>query len=273
MKDEMRAAVAALHSPPKAGSSSITSDLTIDESLLLHGGGFEPADLVTAVSVQAIPYGSFMIPYGQTEPAEVTYATEAVTEAFRSAAGRLRNVCAQAGGFGAVGVEVEVEIGVQTAKVAFTGTAVRPIGGAPKEPVRPFVTDLSTKDFVLLLRAGWEPVDLASGASFVAAPYRGLRQSIAQTTQNVELPNLTQAFQDAREKAMERMQHDALGSSAQGIVDVSIIDGPLGHACHVFVFICYGTAVHLVADRHQRIEPELVLPLDDYSGFEATSLR
>lgn len=269
----MRAAVDALAAPPRPGSASITSDLTVDESLLLHGAGFEPADLVAAVSVQAIPYGSFMISYGQAEPVEVTYATQAVIDAFRSSAGRLRSLCEQAGGLGVVGVEVDVEIGVQTVKVAFAGTAVRPIGGVSKEPIRPFVTDLSTKDFVLLLRAGWEPVDLAFGASFVAAPYRGLRQSIAQTTQNVELPNLTKALQNARENAMERMQHDALGSSAQGIVDVSIIDGPLGHSRHVFAFICYGTAVRLVTDHHQRIEPELVLPLDGHSGFEATSLR
>ncbi|MGA8295991.1 MAG: heavy metal-binding domain-containing protein [Acidimicrobiales bacterium] len=273
MKEEMLAALASLGSPPKPGSTSITSDLSVDESLLLHGAGFEPADLVSAVSVQSIPYGSFMTSYGQAEPLEVTYASQAVTGAFRAGAARLRELCARSGGSGVVGVDVDVEIGVLSTRVAFTGTAIRPIGGASKTSPRPFVTDLSTKDFVLLMRSGWEPVDLATGASFVAAPYQRLRQSLAQTTQNIELPNLTQAFQDARELAMERMQHDALGASAQGIVDVTIIDGPLGHARHVFAFICYGTAVRLVAERHRLIAPDLVLPLDDHAGFEATSLR
>jgi hypothetical protein len=31
--------------------------------------------------------------------------------------------------------------------------------------------------------------------------------------------------------------------------------------------------VHLTADSHQRIEPDLVLPVDDYSGFEAASIK
>jgi hypothetical protein len=72
---------------------------------------------------------------------------------------------------------------------------------------------------------------------------------------------------------MERMQSAAVSERAQGVVDVKIIDGPLGHSRHICAFICYGTAVHLTAETHQRIEPDLVLSLDDNLGFEATALR
>lgn len=272
IRSDMHAAMSALRTLPPAGTRGITSDLSIDETLLLHGAGWEPRDLVTGVSVQMIPYGAFMTPVGQSRTFEVPSATQAVMEAFRLAADRVRQECARVEASGAVGVEVEVEIESRHVRVTFTGTAVRPIG-TPARASRPFCTDLSTRDFILLERAGWAPVDLAVGASFVGAPLRGLGQFIAQTTQNMELENLTQALQDAREKAMERMQAEAIAAGAGGVVDVSILDGPLGHSRHILGFICYGTSVSLMADSHRFIEPELVLPLDSYAGFEATSLR
>lgn len=270
---QMRAAMAALAAPFDGTRRSVTSDLTIDETLLLHGMGYEPTDLVTGVSVMSIPYGTFLVQYGQSAPSELPAATTAVLEAFRIATERIRNDCATSNGVGIVGVDVDVEIAPTSVTVALTGTGVRPVGQRATRAGRPFVTDLSVRDFALLLRAGWEPLDLVAGASFVAAPLQRLGQALAQATQNVELTLLTQALQDARELAMDRMQTAALHESAHGIVDVKIIDGPLGHAKHTLTFICWGTAVHLVAERHQRIEPDLVLPLDDNVGFEATSLR
>jgi uncharacterized protein YbjQ (UPF0145 family) len=272
---EAAEALRALESPPDQGAArATTSDLSIDEALLLHAAGWEPVDLATGVSVWSIPYGAFFPPYGQNDPVEVAVASQATTEAFRAAGDRLREDCSRSAGAGVVGVDVELDIGSTTVTVAFTGTAIGRIGDGHARPGRPFVTDLSTKDFVLLERAGWEPVDLAYGASFVAAPYRRMSQTISQTAQNVELTNLTQALQDARELAMERMQHVASAPGVSGVVDVSIVDGPIAHASHTLAFICWGTAVRLVASEHQLIAPELVLPLnDDVLEFEATSLR
>ncbi len=267
-------ALRALDTAPDTSSRAVTSDLSIDESLLLHAAGWEPADLATGVAVWSMPYGTFFPQYGQNEPVELVVASQATMEAFRAASERLREDCSRSGGAGVVGVDVELDIGATTVMVAFSGTAVRKIANGKPRPGRAFVTDLSTKDFVLLERAGWEPVELAYGASFVAAPYQRMRQVVAQTVQNVELTNLTQALQDARELAMERMQRAAAAPGVAGVVDVSIRDGALAHARHALAFICWGTAVRLVASEHQRIEPELVLPLnDDILAFEATSLR
>jgi uncharacterized protein YbjQ (UPF0145 family) len=270
---DMQSAIAALATPAPKGARSVTSDLTIDESLLLHGMGYEPTDLVSGVSVMAIPWGTFNIPFGQGSPVELPYATQAVLEGFRVAEERIRHEAASSGGNGIVGVSVEVEIAQLSVTVTMVGTSVRPIGSTKASVGRPFMTDLSVRDFALLLRAGWAPLDLVSGASFVGSPLQGFRQTLAQTGQNIELRTITQALQDAREKAMERMQSAAMGERADGVVDVKIIDGPLGHSRHILVFICYGTAVHLTADSHQRIEPDLVLPVDDNAGFEATSIK
>jgi uncharacterized protein YbjQ (UPF0145 family) len=270
---DMQNAIAALAQPAPKGTRSVTSDLSIDESLLLHGMGYEPTDLVSGVSVMSIPWGTFNIPYGQGSPVELPYATQAVLDGFRVAAERIRHEAATSGGNGIVGVAVEVEIAQLSVTVTMVGTSIRPIGSTKASVGRPFMTDLSVRDFALLLRAGWAPLDLVSGASFVGSPLQGFRQTLAQAGQNVELRTITQALQDAREKAMERMQSSAVGERAGGVVDVKIIDGPLGHSRHILVFICYGTAVHLTAESHQRIEPDLVVGLDDNIGFEAAAIR
>jgi uncharacterized protein YbjQ (UPF0145 family) len=270
---DMQNAIAALATPAPKGARSVTSDLSIDESLLLHGMGFEPTDLVSGVSVMSIPWGTFNVAFGQSSPVELPYATQAVLEGFRVAQDRIRHEAASSGGSGIVGVSVDVEIAQLSVTVTMVGTSIRQIGATKASVGRPFMTDLSVRDFALLLRAGWAPLDLVSGASFVGSPLQGFRQTLAQTGQNIELRTLTQALQDAREKAMERMQSAAMGERAGGVVDVKIIDGPLGHSRHILVFICYGTAVHLTAESHQRIEPDLVLSLDDNAGFEAASIK
>ena len=58
----------------------------------------------------------------------------------------------------------------------------------------PFVSDLSARDFTLLQRAGWIPVGLAFGASFVYAPRRTAGTAMKQWAQNVELKNYTEAM-------------------------------------------------------------------------------
>jgi uncharacterized protein YbjQ (UPF0145 family) len=274
MNTELQDAIAALGRPAAAESRSVTSDLSIDESLLLHSHEWEPTDLVTGVSVQSVPLVTWNRTIGQSEPIELGFPTHAVTNAFKNASEQLRRDCNSSGGHGVIGVEVELEIERRTIRIAFTGTAVRPIARGHATVERPFVTDLSTKDFVLLARAGWRPLELAYGASFVLAPYQRVRQFVSQVRQNVELVNLTNALQQAREKAMERMQRSALDEGATGVVDVSIMDGPLTHSAHVLAFVCYGTSVKLAGDQHQRIEPEMVVSLDDdVAAFRATALR
>ena len=78
----------------------------------------------------------------------------------------------------------------------------------------------------------------------------------------------------ARESAMEKMQRSALESGGQGVVEVKVTEGPMSFARHAVGFTAWGTAVRLVAEAHQFVRPEVVLPLDDaVVTFEAESLR
>jgi uncharacterized protein YbjQ (UPF0145 family) len=253
----------------RAGAAdAVTSDLTIDEVLLLHTLNWEPVDMVCGAAVFSIPQGSWTWGTG-----EITPASSAHGLAIDGAAQRIRQECRSAGGHGVIGVDIEVTVESHHVTAVLVGTAVRPVGGA--QPHRePFVSDLSTRDFALLQTAGWEPVGLAFGASFVHVPRRSAGQTLKQQGQNVELTNFTAALYDARESAMERMQAEAIRYGAKGVVDVSISEGPMHFARHAIRFTAWGTAVVPGPSGHQYVRPRVVLATDDPSpAFEAAALR
>jgi uncharacterized protein YbjQ (UPF0145 family) len=256
----------------------ITSDLSVDEALLLHAAGWEPLDLVCGVAVVSVPLGVWNWGAG----GGISMASDAHNAAVDQAANLLRAECRQVHGHGVVGVRVEVSVRTHHIDVELVGTAVRPMRSSkdPRPPgtdaalATPFVSDLSARDFTLLQRAGWRPVGLAFGASFVYAPRRSAGTAMKQTRQNVELTNYTEAMYSARESAMEKMQRSALDAGGEGVVEVKVTEGPMSFARHAIGFTAWGTAVKLVAQTHQFVQPQVVLPLDDaVVSFEAESLR
>jgi uncharacterized protein YbjQ (UPF0145 family) len=268
LRDEVRGAVGALTgtAAPSGGRAS-TSDLTIDETLLLHSAGWEPLDLVFGVSWWSIPWGVW-----QWTTGEVNEASGAFAGAVDQASALLRRECEKVGGSGVLGVEIALTVSSHHVAVGLTGTAVRRTEHAHHD--FEFVSDLSARDFVLLTRAGWWPLGLAAGASFVVAPRRTMGQWASQQGQNMELPNLTEALYLARERAMERMQHSGEGMHAEGIVAVKLREGRASSSVRVMQFVAFGTGVHLRDGEHRSIEPEMVVPLDERVRlFEAASLR
>jgi uncharacterized protein YbjQ (UPF0145 family) len=261
--------------PAPSKARGVTSDLSVDESLLLHAAGWEPVDLVCGVGVVSVPAGVWNWGAGS-----IALASDAHNGAVEMAAEALRDECSRVKGHGVVGVRVEVSVRPYFIEVEFLGTAVQPIAGVhdPRGTgagaASPFVSDLSARDFTLLQRAGWIPVGLAFGASFVYAPRRRAGAAMKQSTQNVELTNYTQAMYAARESAMERMQRSALQVGGEGVVEVKVTEGPMSFARHAVGFTAWGTAVKLVSDTHQFVTPDVVLPLDDaVVTFDAESLR
>jgi len=266
---DMRAAAAALARPPAASVGRMTSDLSIDEELVLHSIGWEPVELVSGMSMHSVPMGVWN--WGQ---GEIDFASAAYARSFANATQRLHEACTHAGGRGVVGVHVEWAVERHHVDVTLVGTAVRPVGttGLGTDPV--FVSDLSGRDFALLHTAGWAPLGLAAGASFVYAPRRSMGTTMKQSGQNVELTNFTEAMYAAREAAMERMQTAAIGLGGTGVVEVKVTEGPMDFAKHAVGFTAYGTVVRLIADEHRHVGARMVLPLDDpVVGFDATSLR
>jgi len=275
LRAELRRGAEALAAAPRPSQTrGITSDLSVDEALLLHAAGWEPLDLVCGVAVVSVPVGVWNWGRGA-----ISLASDAHDAAVDQASRALGAECGKVRGHGVVGVRVDVAVRTHHIDVELVGTAVRPMDGKDARgndaaQAMPFVSDLSARDFTLLLRAGWGPVGLAFGASFVYAPRRTAGTAMKQSTQNVELTNYTEAMYSARESAMEKMQRSALAVGGQGVVEVKVTEGPMSFARHAVGFTAWGTAVRLVAKEHQFVRPEVVLPLDDaVVTFEAESLR
>jgi uncharacterized protein YbjQ (UPF0145 family) len=252
--------------PPATGTS--TSDLSIDEELNLHSIGWEPVELVSGLSVFSAPAG--MWNWGQ---GEIVSASEAHQHAFKNAIARLNNEAAKVGGHGVVGVHVERQVYSTHVEISLLGTAVRPVGAKGVEALHVFVSDLSARDFTLLMVAGWQPLGLATGASFVYAPRRSVGTVLQQQSQNVELKNYTEAMYSARETAMERMQSDALALKGDGVVEVKLVEGPMSFASHAVGFAVWGTVVRLAKDSHQSVHPTAVVSLNDLDvAFDTAAL-
>lgn len=269
---EIREAVAALHlgggGNARRKDRPVTSDLTIDESLILHSIGWEPVDLVCGAGVFSITQGSWQWAVG-----EITQASFALDAAFTSASRRLEEETSRVGGQGVVGVDVQVSIERHVASVVMVGTAIAPSASrGPRQA--PFVSDLSARDFALLHNAGWEARGIAYGVSFVHVPRRSAGTTLQQASQNVELTNFTRAMYSARESAMERMQQSAIRRNANGVVAVQVSEGPMEFARHAIGFTAWGTAVKPHPDGHRTLRPNVVVSMDDaVVTFDVAALR
>lgn len=235
-----------------------SSDLSVDEAVLLKEVGYEPRGLVVGCGVYhiGVQYQNWSNNEEMTSLTQVMYAARA--DAIR----RMEQHAQQIGGHGVIGLKLEVRIhgSEHLAEFVALGTAV---ASTSKPSGRLWLSDLSGQDLYLLIRAGYTPVGLAFGACVYHIAHQGLSTWVGQATQNVELSNYTAALYEARELAMTRMQEEARGTGAQGIVAMRIEQKSHLWGSHVIEFLAIGTTVRLTASGHQRIDPSLVLPLND----------
>jgi uncharacterized protein YbjQ (UPF0145 family) len=271
-REEIREAVRKLAAGGYLASSpsrpAVTSELTIDETLILHSVGWEPIDMVFGVATFSIPVGFWQ--WGSGEIGPVTLAHD---RSVYQAGSRMLYECQRIGGHGVVGVHIDVAVERHFINAVLMGTAIAEYG-VSRPPSTPFISDLSGRDFALLYNAGWRPLGLAFGASFVYAPRRGALSTMRQTTQNVELTNYTEALYSARESAMEKMQQSASGLGAKGVVAVQVSEGPVEFARHAIRFTAWGTAITQDGREARYPKPQMVVPLDDRSVlFDVAALR
>ena len=245
-----------------AARGFFTSDLSVNEFLLVKESGFEPVGHVLGSSIYHIGFQQAM--WNQNQ--EMTVLTQAMYHARELAMTRMEEEADQRGADGIVGVRLEIGRyvwGADLAEFIAVGTAVRHREGVLHRTPngRPFTSDLSGQDFSTLLRAGYRPAGLVMGNCVYHVARQGMLASLKQIGRNVEMPNFTQALYEARELAMERMQNEADEAQAEGIVGARIIERSHGWGSHVIEFFAIGTAVLSVSDDHQIDRPALVLPL------------
>lgn len=242
-----------------------TSDLSINEYLLVRDAGFEPVGMVMGSSV----YHIGLQRGGYNQSMELTVLTQAMYESRELAMERMEKEAHALGADGIVGVRLEVnryEWGADIAEFMAIGTAVvarESNANFRTYHNRPFTSDLSGQDFWTLLKAGYRPLSMVMGSCVYHVAHQGMFKSLGNLGRNVELPNFTQAMYDARELAMERMQKEAHDDKAEGVVGVQLSERSHGWGSHIIEFFSVGTAVTPTRDDHVIESPNLILSLND----------
>src|SRR5579862_4239512 len=241
-----------------------TSDLSVNEFLLVKEAGFDPVGMVIGSSIYHIGYQMAYFNVSQ----ELTVLSQAMYSARELAMARMEAEADALGADGIVGVRLDVgryEWGADLAEFIAVGTAVRSRDGTNHRTRfgKPFTSDLSGQDFRTLLHAGYMPVGLVMGSCVYHVAHQGLGQWFKTVGNNVEMTNYTQALYDARELAMERMQAEATSLRAEGIVGAQIHEKSHGWGSHVIEYFAVGTGVIQTRADHIIAPPQLVLSLDD----------
>ena len=240
-----------------------TSDLSVNEFLLVKDAGFHPLGFVMGSSIYHI--GLQTRKWGQSQ--ELTRLTSAMYEARELAMNRMEEEATVLGADGVVGVRLDVnyyEFGSDTAEFIAMGTAIKSEDGKSyrNREGKPFTSDLSGQAFWTLRRVGHVPLGLVLGTCVYHIAHRGLAQSLGQIGRNTELPNYTQALYDARELAMTRMQDEATRLEASGIVEVKLIEKSHMWGSHTIEFLAIGTAVASAEGAAGLPSPQSIISLD-----------
>lgn len=245
-----------------------TSDLSVNEFLLVKEVGFQPLGLVMGSSIFHVGFHPVR---GISE--ELTTLTQALYHARELAMVRMEEEADALGADGIVAVRLTLTIhqwGSNVIEFLAIGTAVKNVAGEGTWRAnngKPFQSDLSGQDFWTLLHAGYRPVGMVMGncVYYVAPQIQGQANSWGPPQgyqQNMELVGPTQAFYDARELAMERMQAEAEALGAEGIVGVTVDESNHTWGVNVLEFSAIGTAVTPIRADHHIATPSLVLSVN-----------
>jgi uncharacterized protein YbjQ (UPF0145 family) len=249
--------------PNGKGSRFFTSDLTVNEFLLVKEAGFEPLGLVVGTSIYHI---GLQVARLQTNM-EMNVLTQAMYHARELAMNRMEAEADLLGADGIVGVRLLVgqyNWATNLAEFKAIGTAIKARDGVSRRTPagKPFTSDLSGQDFWTLLRSGYAPLALVFGTCVYHVAHQSFGQWFRTMGKNMEMPNFTQALYDARELAMERMQHEAVHIGAEGIVGANIHESTHSWNSHVIEFLAVGTAISSISEDHRISTPQLTMSLN-----------
>ena len=245
-----------------------TSDLSVSEYALLGEAGFEPLGFVVGSSIYHVG-----LQVGRwSQNAELQTLSQAMYNARELAMARMQAEADHLGADGIVGVELRMQMyawGQEVLEFVATGTAVRALGGqgAHRAPDgRAFTSDLSAQDFFRLLAAGAVPVAFVLGTCVYHIAHQSVMQTLRQAGQNQEMVMFTQGVYEARELALSRMQAEASGAGASGIVGVRVAVSNHVWGEHATEFLATGTAIRRLSDEHRLPDttprPAFTLTLD-----------
>ncbi len=231
-----------------------TSDLSVDEFLLVEQAGFEALGLVLGSSIYHVGFQWQKWSVSQ----ELPVLTRAMYDARELAMTRMEEEADLLGADGIVGVRlVFKQYAMDEGVLEFqaVGTAIRHrehAGSMRTKDNRPFTSDLSGQDLWKLVRAGYRPVSLSMGACVYHIAHLSFMQALKQMGRNQEMTVYTEATYAARELALERMQAEALKAGGIGVVGARVEESNWGWGANAIEFFAVGTAVAIAGDAAQK---------------------
>ncbi len=231
-----------------------TSDLSVDEFLLVEQAGFDSLGLVLGSSIYHVGFQWQKWSVSQ----ELPVLTGAMYDARELAMTRMEEEADLLGADGVVGVRlVFKQYAMDEGVLEFQaiGTAIKHRereGSFRTRDGRPFTSDLSGQDLWKLVRAGYRPVSLSMGACVYHIAHLSFMQALKQVGRNQEMKVYTEATYAARELALERMQAEALKSGAIGVVGARVEESNWGWGANAIEFFAVGTAVALLGDASEK---------------------
>lgn len=239
-----------------------TSDLSVSEFALLDAAGYRPLEFVMGSSVYHIGWQQ----QSYRQSIELQVLSQAMYTARYNAMGRMLAEAQAVGADGVVGTRLTFrQHGVSSEHIEFiaVGTAVvsKTDPGRLRRPDgAPFSSHLNVQDFYTLLKTGHVPVEFVMGVCVWHVAAQGFMQTLRQMGKNIEMPQWTQGYYDARETALSRMQAEAERVQADGITGVDWSASEWMWGTHTLEFFTSGTAVRKVAEA-EGFDPGFVLPL------------
>lgn len=237
-----------------------TSDLSVDEFLLVEHAGFQALGLVLGSCIYHVGFQWQKWSVSQ----ELPVLTRAMYDARELAMTRMEEEADLLGADGIVGVRlVFKQYAMDEGVLEFqaVGTAIRHranAGSMRTKDNRPFTSDLSGQDLWKLVRGGYRPVSLAMGACVYHIAHLSFLQALKQVGRNQEMKIYSEATYAARELALERMQAEAVQRGGVGVVGARVEESNWGWGSNAIEFFAVGTAVAPLAGAAQSDELQAV---------------
>jgi len=134
----------------------------------------------------------------------------------------------------------------------------------------PVTCDMTNEELWNMVNIGYMPLQLVMGVSVYSLGLAGNIKSLFQTIGGGEVDGLTEILYEAREKALARVQADAVNCGADEVVGVKTYVYDLGGG--IVEFMAIGTAVKKVngaATKHEQLPPQAIIQ-DKDTFFEAS---
>jgi uncharacterized protein YbjQ (UPF0145 family) len=168
-------------------------------------------------------------------------------------------------------------IGIETTLAPLMGAQeMLMIGTASHHPLleefanNPVTSDMTNEEMWNMVNIGYLPIQLVMGVSVYSLGFAGGVMSLLQSIGGGEVGGLTEILYEAREKALARIQQDAINCGADEVVGVKTRVYDLGGG--MVEFMAIGTAVKKVKNvttLHQDLPPQAII--QDRDTFFDTS--